>query len=201
MNEHLRADKYQQNANARLQMAELVGNGCEQKEHGTQTEDGEDVGKEHDVGVERNGEDRRDAVEGKYQIAELNDQDGDKERGEKPFALAQKGVGRCGAGRICGNGSLADEEFVAHKFRMHTPCLCEETHQRMFLHVDFLLFVAVDIHLHTTIYKECAEEQQHPVEATDDGSTEEDENETENDGTEDAPVEHMLVFFSPHRMT
>ena len=81
---------------------------------------------------------------------------------------------------------------------MHTPCLCEETHQRMFLHVDFLLFVAVDIHLHTTIYKECAEEQQHPVEATDDGSTEEDENETENDGTEDAPVEHMLVFVFPH---
>lgn len=50
MNEHLRADEYQQDANARLQIAELVGNGCEQKEHGTQAEDGEDVGKEHDVG-------------------------------------------------------------------------------------------------------------------------------------------------------
>ena len=109
MNEHLRADEYQQNANARLQMTELVSNGGKEEEHGTQAEDGENVGKEYDVGVERNGEDRRDAVEGKYQIAKLDDQDGDKERSEKPFALAQKDVGRCGAGRICGNGSLADE--------------------------------------------------------------------------------------------
>ena len=180
MHEHLHTDEHQQHANARLEVAELVGDGGEEEEHGAQAQDGEDVGEEHHIGVERHGEDGGDAVEGEDEVAELDDQHRDEEGREQPSA------------------SLAQEELVALKLRVHPACLGEEPHQGMFLHVDLLLLVAVHIHFDATVHQEHAEEEQYPVEAADDGGTEEDEDEAQHDGTEDAPVEHVLVFVLAH---
>lgn len=52
MYQHLHTDENQEHANARLQVSELIGNGCQQEEHGAQTEDGEDIGEEYHVWVE-----------------------------------------------------------------------------------------------------------------------------------------------------
>ena len=71
MDEHLHSDKHQKHTHSKLQIAEPVGYGCQQEEHGTQAEDGEDVGEEHHIRVERHGEYRRNAVEGKDEVAEL----------------------------------------------------------------------------------------------------------------------------------
>ena len=54
-------------------LAEAVGDGSQEEEHGTQSEYGEDVGEEHHVGIERHGEYGRNAVECENQVAELDE--------------------------------------------------------------------------------------------------------------------------------
>ena len=78
--EHLHTDEHQQHAHAYLQIAELVGYSSQQEEKGTQAENGEDVGEEHYVGVERHGEHSRNAVECEYQVAELYEDYGEHKR-------------------------------------------------------------------------------------------------------------------------
>ena len=63
---------------------------------------------------------------------------------------------------------------------------------------DLLFLVAVDKHLHSAIDKEEAEDKQQPAEAGDKGRTQEDEDTTENDSAEYAPVEHVLVLLLAH---
>ena len=87
--EHLHADEHQQHAHAYLQITELVGYGCQQEEEGTQSEYGEDVGEEHHVGVECNGEDGRDAVEREYQVAELDEYHGHHQRRKMKVLVAE----------------------------------------------------------------------------------------------------------------
>ena len=77
---------------------------------------------------------------------------------------------------------------------MYAAGFGEQSHDRILLNVHLLLLVAVEEHLHTTIYKYASENQQHPVEATDDCRTEEDEHEAQHDCPQYAPVEHMLIL-------
>ena len=180
MNEHLHTDEEQQYAYAGLQIAEAVGDGCQEEEHSTQAEDGEDVREEHHIRVERHREHSRNAVEREYQVAELYHEHRHEERGEEQTAC------------------LAYEEAVALKLCVYASGLREQSHDRILLHVHLLLLVAVEVHLHTTIYKYATEYQQHPVEAADYGCAEEDEHEAQHYCAEDAPVEHVLIFVLAH---
>ena len=71
VNEHLHTDEEQQYAYAGLQIAEAVGDGCQEEEHSTQAEDGEDVREEHHIRVERHREHSRNAVERNYSAIAL----------------------------------------------------------------------------------------------------------------------------------
>ena len=59
----------------------------------------------------------------------------------------------------------------------------------------FFLLVALQEHFHTAVNKEQSEDNQHPLEARYDSSTNEDKDKAHHDSPKDTPVEHMLVFF------
>ena len=155
--EHLHTDEHQQHAHAYLQIAELVGYSSQQEEEGTQAENGEDVGEEHYVGVERHREDGWYAVEYEYQVAELY------------------------------------EDYGEHK-RSKVEVLVEKSHHGMVHGVYLLLLVAVQEHLHAAVQQEHTEHEQYPFETADEGSTGKDEDEAQHDGSQNAPVERMLIL-------
>ena len=180
MDEHLHTDEHQENADTELKIAEPVGYRCQEEKHGSQTQYGKNVGKEHHIGVERHGEYRRYAVEGKDKVAELYHEHRDKERSEQQAS------------------GTADEELIALELRVNTSRLGQQSDERMLLHIHLLLLVAVEIHLHAAIYEHRTEDEQYPVETAYYGSAKEYEHETQDDGTEYSPVQHMLIFILPH---
>ena len=75
MHEKLQTYKYQQYANAYLEVSETVGYACQEEEHGTESEYRKNVREEHYIRVERYGEDGRYAVKSEDKVAKLYEDD------------------------------------------------------------------------------------------------------------------------------
>ena len=78
--------------------------------------------------------------------------------------------------------------------RVNTEMFREKAHHRVLLHVDFLLLVAVAEHLIRTVNQHDSEDNQHPIEAVDDGSSGKDKDKSQHDGAQNAPVQHVLIL-------
>lgn len=157
MNEHLRTDEDEQHADTHLQIAELIGHGSQQEEQRTQAQYRKNIGEEHHVWIERDGEYRRDAVERKDDVAKL------------------------------------DEYHREHQWT-EMEMLVQKSHHRMTHGIDLLLLVTVEEHLGTAVQQERTEYQENPLKATDKSRTSKDKDEAQDDGSQDTPVERMLVF-------
>ena len=77
---HLDADEAEEDAEAVVEQPEAVGDVGEEEEERAEAHDGEDVGGIDDDGILGDGEDGGDGVNGKDDVAELNDQKHQEER-------------------------------------------------------------------------------------------------------------------------
>ena len=71
--QHLDTHETQDDTEAVLQVAKVLGNSGQREIECPESEDGEDVRGEHNKGVAADGEDGRDAVDSKGHIGGLND--------------------------------------------------------------------------------------------------------------------------------
>ena len=78
--EHLQADKDENDTEAVFEIFEILGNGSKCKIEGTEAEYGEDVAREHNERVAADTEDGGDAVNGKRHVGGLDDKQGDGQR-------------------------------------------------------------------------------------------------------------------------
>ena len=76
--------------------------------------------------------------------------------------------------------------------------LLHELHYRMLQGIDLFLLVSVEEHLGTAVNQESSEYEQYPGEPADERSTREDEDEAQHDGSQDTPVQYVLVIFLVH---
>ncbi len=141
-----------------------------------------------------------------FQIAELV-RDGRQQEEEGPQAEYREDVGeehhiRVKGDREHGRNAVEREYQVAeldeyHRYhqRLQVEILVEELHHRVVQGVHLLLLVAIDEHLDSAVQQERAEYQEYPVEAADEGGACEDEDEAQDDGSQNTPVEGVLVVF------
>lgn len=73
--------------------------------------------------------------------------------------------------------------------------LLHELHYRMLQGIDLFLLVPVEEHLGTAVNQESSEYEQYPGEPADECSTCEDEDEAQYDGSQNTPVQYVLVIF------
>ena len=171
---HFHADETEQQAQAIAQKPELVGNIVQQEEERPQSHDGEDVGEIDHKGVGGDGEDRRNAVDSKDDIAELDDQQHQEERGHVSPAL------------------FADEEIVSVDLTGDGEEATGELDGRMVGGIDGPV-VFLDEHLDAAIDKDNAENGQHPREFADCRPEEENKEEPQHDGAQNAPEKDAMV--------
>ena len=70
--QHFDADKTQYECQAIMQEYKAVGNVGQQEIHGTQAENGKNVGSQHDKGVGGNGKDGGNAIDRKYYVGQFH---------------------------------------------------------------------------------------------------------------------------------
>ena len=71
-NQHLDTDKAQHESQAVFEENKAFGKVCQQKVHGTQAQDGKNVGSEDDERVGRYGKNSGDAVHGEDDVAQFD---------------------------------------------------------------------------------------------------------------------------------
>ena len=137
--QHLDTNETEDDTQAVLQVAEILGNGRQCEVEGTQPEDGEDVGSENDERVAADTKDSRDGVDGKGHVGGFNNNEGNKQRGSQPPAV------------------LPDKEIASMHLFADGEEAPEEFHEDVIRRV-YLLVVIVAEHLETGIDKEDAEQ-------------------------------------------
>ncbi len=147
--EDLGADEDQDDGERVLQVFEPVNHGREREIERAQSEDRHDVGGEHDVGVGRDGKDRRHRIDGEDEVGDVDHDEGQEQRCREQGEFACLRIG------------LADEESRAVQLRRNPHPPGQQAHQRVICHV--LLALAHDQHLHAGGDQEGAEEIQHPL--------------------------------------
>jgi hypothetical protein len=84
---HLQADEDQNQRQGVLEQMEAFNRAGEQEVHRPQAQDREDVRREHNQRLARDGIDRRDRIDGKDDVAHLEEQERDKQRCRMPAAV------------------------------------------------------------------------------------------------------------------
>ena len=184
LEQHLDADEAQDDAQAIVKISEVAGDGGQGEVEGTEPEDGEYVGGEHDKRVAADGEDGGDRVDGEGHVGGLNHDEGDQQRRRQPFPTP----GLMGS-RAPG---LLDKKLVF----VHLVCDWEETLEDLYEDVIRRVYMVVfhmPEHLDACIDEEDAEHRQYPLEACDDGRACEDEDAAQHQGADDAPEEHLVL--------
>lgn len=168
MNQQLDTDKQQQQADGGLEVAETGGHTSQQKEHGAQTKDSKDVGKEHHIGIERHGEDGRNAVESEDEVAKFNENDCNEKWGHVEMTATVLPHNFIVLPLLLG----PHKESIAVETGEDTKMTGEKLHHRMGGDIHLLFLVALEKHLDATIDEENSEDKQYPVELGNDRGTE-----------------------------
>src|ERR1035437_4671492 len=166
--QHLHSHKHQHEGQAVFQVAE-VANGARQEEvERTQAENGKDVRGEDDERLPRHGEDGRDGIHGKEQVAGLNHHEHQRQGGERFAAFP-----------------LSHEPLAVKLWREgieFSPRLDHAIVLRM-------LFGLEKEHPEAAVEEEGAEDIEHPIEQGDEGNAQADHQAAHDESAKDARSE------------
>ena len=152
---------------------ELGHESREQEEEGAETEDREDIRGEDDEGFAGDRENRRDAVDGKDDVGELDEDEREQER--RPHETAR----------------FPDQEFPVVQGRGDRKELLEEAEDDILRRIGMRLGTEGD--LETGECQEDSEEERHPGDLHE-HRTEGDEDATEDHGSKDAVEEDLVTI-------
>lgn len=176
---HFDADKAEDEGEAVVEEDEAVGHVGEQKVHGTQAEDGEDVGGENDEGVGGDGEDGGNAVDGKDDVAQFHHHQHKQQRGGHAAAV------------------FAGEEFFAVEGLADADVFLQPL-QNFVLRQVFRIVVALLNHFDAGVEQKGAEEIQYPFEAADEDGADENHEGAQDDGAEHAVEQDAVLVLRRH---
>lgn len=171
---HLEADEAEQESKAVAEEPELILDATQEEKQGTESHDGKDVGEIDDVGIGSNGEYSRNAVDCKNDVAELDDEQYDEEGCNIALAI---NTGK----EIVSVGGVADPEILG-----------TELDDGMILGID--TFIVAFEHLVCAIEKNDPENGQDPLGLGNKSTESKDEEETHDDGSENAPEEDAVII-------
>ena len=177
--DHLHAYKGEDDSKADLEVVELIHHTCECEVERAQPQDSEDIGGVDDEWIASHSEDRRYGVHCEDEIRKLHQQQHYKER--------------------CGHQDaiLPDEELLSSVVLGHGHEPLEQFHQRIALRVN--LSLPLHDHLDTREDQESSEDVDDPGKLRDELCTERDHDGSHDQGSDDAPEQHLMLIDGRHR--
>ena len=176
--QHLHADDRQNDGERRLEIPELLDEACESEVERSQAEDREHVRREHEKGVGGDREDRRDTVDGEYEVGRLHEYERDHERRDERLP------------------ALRDPELLAVVFFRDAEMAMQPAYDEGFFRGLFLLLD----HKHPDRghHQEDAKEIQDPFVARDQCCATGNHRAPHQQGSEHAPEQHAVLHAERH---
>ena len=179
--DQLDADEGQQEGQAVGQVDQALQQAADEEVELAQAHQREDVGREHQVGLLGDAEDRRDRVQGEQQVGGAEGDDHDEQRRDHPLAV------------------LLDEDAPAVPLLGGGEALLHPRDEAVLLELVVLVLGALLGQLDGGVDQEEAEEVEHPAEVVDGGRADGDEDRAHDQRHHDADHQGVLLELTRHR--
>lgn len=177
--DHFQTDEQQDGNDTVFEEFEFIQHGSQHEVHGAQAQDRKYVAGENEKGVGGDGEDGRNAVEGKEDVRRLDHQQGEQE------GCAQQDL------------PAFDQKLLTVETACDGKHFADVAQQPVVFQIDFILIFRGP-HFQCGIDNECAEDVDQPGKALDQGDPGEDHDGPEDHGSQDTPEQHPVLVFGGH---
>src|SRR5690348_6339974 len=171
--QHLGADKHQDERQAIVQVVKSFHHAGQGKVHGTQAEDGEDIRGVDDEGINGNGQDGGDGIGGEEDVG--------------GFYYQQHNQQRCSVEPV-----LTHQKLAAHEIGGHRHPSPKEAHHPVFGRMHFHFLAAKE--LGPRVNQESAKQVDDPIEAANQAHAHHDEDAAHDERAQYAPEKHLVLL-------